>query len=215
MKKNILVTALLLLAGNAFVPAQAQSPEPVAGKDYIEIRNGRPLDPADGMVVVDEFFNYICPACNNFEPVFVAWSEKLPSYVKVDHVPAAFRPDFVQYAHAYYAARIFDVVDETHQAVYDAVHRTHDLPAEGDKPDEARIAKFYSKYGVDADEFLAAMQSFAVETKIRRATQYMQRCRVSSTPSLVINGRYLVQGGSLADMLRIATYLIEKEHAEQ
>lgn len=214
MKKNVFVTALLLLAGSAFVPAQAQSPEPVAGKDYIEIRNGRPLEPADGMVVVEEFFNYICPACNAFEPLFVAWSEKLPSYVRVDHVPAAFRPDFVQYAHAYYAAQIFGIVDETHQAVYDAVHRSHELPAEGDKPDEARIAKFYSKYGVDADEFLAAMQSFAVETKIRRATQYMQRARVSSTPSIVVNGRYLVQGGSLADMLRITTYLIEKEHAQ-
>lgn len=214
MKKNVLVMALMLVAVNIVATARAQPPEPVAGKDYIEIRNGRPLEPADGKVVVEEFFNYICPACNSFEPLFVAWTEKLPAYVRVDHIPASFRPDFVQYAHAYYAAQILGVADETHQAVYDAVHVTHDIPAEGDKPDEARIAKFYSKFGVDADEFLATMQSFAVETRIRRATQYMQRCRVSSTPSIVINGRYLVQGGTLRDMLRIADYLIEKEHSE-
>ena len=40
----------------------------------------------------------------------------------------------------------------------------------------------------------------------------MQRSRVSGTPSLVVNGRYLVRGQSTQDMLRIASYLIEKEH---
>lgn len=207
--KSLLVPALLLLA----LPAQAQSPVPEAGKDYIEISNGRPLEPADGFVVVEEFFNYICPACNSFEPLFVAWTAQLPSYVKLQHVPAAFRADFVQYARAYYAAGIFGVTEKTHKAVYDAIHRAHMLPAEGDKPDEERIAKFYADFGVDPQEFLAAMRSFGVDSKVRRAHEHMQRNRIPSTPSIVVNGRYLVRGTSFADMLRIATYLIEKEHA--
>jgi thiol:disulfide interchange protein DsbA len=119
----------------------------------------------------------------------------------------------VQYARAYYAAQTFDIAEQTHKAVYDAIHRTHVIPAEGDKPDEERIAKFYADYGVDADEFLAAMQSFGVEFKIRRGTEHMQRSKVSSTPSIVVNGRYLVRGTTYGDMLRIASYLIEKEHA--
>jgi thiol:disulfide interchange protein DsbA len=57
------------------------------------------------------------------------------------------------------------------------------------------------------------MQSFGVEGKVRRATEHMQRNRIPSTPSLVINGRYLVGGESYTDMLRIATALIEKERA--
>lgn len=211
--KSILVPALLLLSGSVVLPAQAQSPEPVAGRDYIEIPDGRPLEPAEGMVVVEEFFNYICPACNSFEPVFVAWVDKLPSYVRVDHVPAAFRPDFVQYARAYYAAQSFGVADETHRAVYEAIHRSGDLPAEGDRPNEERIAEFYADYGVDAEKFLAAMQSFGVDLKVRRATEHMQKSKVPGTPGIVINGKYLVRGASYGDMLRIATYLIEKEHA--
>ena len=212
--KSILIPALSIFLANAFMPAQAQTPAPVAGKDYVEISNGRPLDSADGMVVVEEFFNYICPACNSFEPLFVAWTAQLPSYVKVVHVPAAFRTDFVQYAKAYYAAQIFDLVDETHNAVYEAIHRAHVLPAEGDRPDEERIAEFYADFGVDAQEFLGAMQSFGVDFKIRRATEHMQRSRIPSTPSVVINGRYLVQGRTYVDMLRIASYLIEKEYSE-
>ena len=55
------------------------------------------------------------------------------------------------------------------------------------------------------------MKSFAVDLKVRRAAEHMTRSRIPSTPSLVINGRYLVRGNSYADMLRIADYLIEKE----
>jgi thiol:disulfide interchange protein DsbA len=133
--------------------------------------------------------------------------------VELVHIPASFRADFVPYARAYYAAEALGLVGETHNAVYAAIHRTRTLPAEGDRPDEEKIAAFYANYGVDADEFLAAMRSFGTDAKIRQATQYMQRCKVSGTPSIVVNGRYLVRGSSRADMLRIADYLIEKEHA--
>lgn len=202
------ISATLVLLAGAFSPAQAQTP--VAGTDYIEISNGRPLDPAEG-VVVEEFFNYICPACNAFEPLFVAWAAKLPEGVKLVHVPASFRPDFVPYAKAYYAAQSLNVAEKAHAAVYQAIHRTRTLPAEGQRPDEEKIAAFYADYGVEASQFLAAMKSFAVDLKVRRAAEHMARSRIPSTPSLVINGRYLVRGNSYADMLRIADYLIEKE----
>lgn len=211
--KRLFALALLLLAGSTFATAQAQSSVPVAGKDYIEIADGRPLAPAEGKVVVEEFFNYICPACNKFEPEFVAWTKKLPPYVKVEHVPAAFRADFVPYANAYYTAQLFGLADKTHQAAYDAIHKTHQMPAEGQKPDEEKIAAFYAGYGADPQKFLATMNSFGVKSKVRRATEHMQRSQVRSTPSILINGRYLVQGNSFADKLRIASYLIEKEHS--
>jgi thiol:disulfide interchange protein DsbA len=202
------ISATLVLLAGAVSHAQAQTP--VAGTDYIEIGNGRPLDPAEG-VVVEEFFNYICPACNAFEPLFVAWAAKLPDGVKVVHVPASFRPDFVPYAKAYYAAQSLNIAEKAHAAVYQAIHRSRTLPAEGQRPDEEKIAAFYADYGVDAQQFLAAMKSFAVDLKVRRAAEHMTRSRIPSTPSLVINGRYLVRGNSYADMLRIADYLIEKE----
>lgn len=209
MIKPSLFVALCLAA----LSAHGQSPVPAPGRDYIEIPSGRPLDPSDGSVVVEEFFNYACPACFAFEPLFAAWTEKLPPYVKLEHVPASFRADFVQYARAYYAAVALGVAEETHQAVYDGIHRTRALPGEGAPPDEARIARFYADHGVDAKEFLAAMQSVGVNAKVRRASEHMQRNRIPSTPSVVVNGRYLVRGTSYADMLRIASYLIDNEHA--
>lgn len=206
------LAALALLCAGAWDPAHAQPAPPQAGTDYIEIPNGRPLDPAEGMIVVEEYFNYICPACNSFEPLFVAWTRQLPPYVKVQHVPATFRADFVPYARAYYAAQALGLAERTHQAVYDAIHRQRKLPAEGDKPDEQKIAEFYAGFGVEAPKFLAAMRSFAIESRIRRATEHLQRNRIPSTPSIVVNGKYLVRGRTYDDMLRIASFLIEREH---
>ena len=147
------------------------------------------------------------------EPVFLAWQANLRAYVKVVHVPATFRADFVQYAKAYYAAEGLGLVDKTHRAVYEAIHVKRTIPAEGDRPDEEKIAAFYAGFGVTKDEFLTAMRSFGVNVKVNRATEHMTKSRVPSTPSLVINGRYLVRGATWDDSLRIASFLIEKEHA--
>jgi thiol:disulfide interchange protein DsbA len=211
--KNNTLRALLIVASSAFGAAQAQAPEPVAGRDYIEIPNGSPLERAEGKVIVEEFFNYICPGCNAFEPTFLAWTADLPDYVKVVHVPATFRPDFVPYARAYYAAQALGIAEKTHADVYRAIHQTGRLPGEGRRIDEERIAEFYADYGVTKEQFLQTMRSFGVEAKLKRATEHLQRSRVPSTPSLVINGRYLVRGNTYADALRIANYLIEKERA--
>jgi protein dithiol oxidoreductase (disulfide-forming) len=211
--KSSMIPALLVLAASVVGSAQAQTAAPVAGKDYTEIPNGRPLDPADGVVVVEEFFNYICPACNSFEPTFVAWSAKLPPYAKVVHIPATFRADFMQYAKAYYAAEALGLVDKTHHDVYEAIHVKHAIPAEGDRPDEEKVAAWYANYGVSKDVFLSTMRSFGVNVKVNRATEHMTKNRVPSTPSIVVNGRYLVKGTTWDDTLRIASFLIEKERA--
>lgn len=205
----------LFLVGLATAPDTARSQEsvPVAGEDYVVIENGHPLDAVEGKIVVEEFFNYACPACNSFEPLLLAWMSDQPDDVELVHVPASFRTDFVPYARAYYAAEIHGVAKKAHGAVYLAIHGTRTLPGEGAQPDEERIAAFYAEYGVDASKFLRTMRSFGVDSKVRQATEYMRRVGVTGTPSLVVNGRYLVRGSSLGATLRIASYLIDKERA--
>ena len=194
--------------------AAPQGPAPVAGTDYVLIEGGQPWEPQNGAVEVAEMFNYICPACYSFDPTLRNWKAKQPADVRVVYVPAQFRPDFVPYAKAYFAAQTLGIEEKSHGAVYEAIHVKHSIPAEGDKPDEAKVAEFYTAYGVSAAQFLSTMKSFAVAGKVNKANQFAVRSKVEGTPSLIVNGKYLVKGRSWEDMLRVTDHLIAMERAQ-
>ncbi|MGH8060504.1 MAG: DsbA family protein [Pseudoxanthomonas sp.] len=188
-------------------------PALIPGTDYVVIQGGQPFDPLDGKIEVVEVFGYVCPACNAFQSSVRAWKAKLPADVRVTYVPAQFGPDWIPYAHAFYAAESLGLVDKTHDAVYDAIHAKNTLPGEGDKPTAAPIAAFYANYGVSAEQFTNAMNSFAINGKLSKAKQFAIRSQISGTPSLIVDGKYLVKGRNWDDMLRIADQLIAQERA--
>ena len=201
-------------AADAALPAATGNGAPlVAGTDYEEIQNGQPFDPLNGKIEVVEVFGYVCPACFRFQPMINAWEKSLPADVRFTYVPAAFGPEWVPYAHAFYVSQSMGLVAKTHDAVFNAIHVAQTLPGEGKTPDEAAIAKFYGQYGADPRQFLDAMHSFAVDAKVNRAKQFMTRSGVQGTPTLIIDGRYRVLGKSYDDMLRIANQLIAQERA--
>ena len=199
---------------DAATPAATGNGAPlVAGTDYEEIQNGQPFDPLNGKIEVVEVFGYVCPACFRFQPMINGWEKSLPSDVRFTYVPAAFGPEWVPYAHAFYVSQSMGLVAKTHDALFNAIHVAQTLPGEGKTPDEAAIAKFYGQYGADPKQFLEAMHSFAVDAKVNRAKQFMTRSGVQGTPTLIIDGRYRVLGKSYDDMLRIANQLIAQERA--
>jgi thiol:disulfide interchange protein DsbA len=195
-------------------PQPYTGPALVPGVDYTEIAGGQPFEPLDGKVEVVEFFNYICPACAAFENQFESWRARQPADVRVTLVPATFRPDFAAYAKAYYAADALGVAAKSHKALFDAIHLQHALPGEGEAFDEDKVAAFYAQYGVGADQFKNALHSFAVNGKTNKATQYLMASQVASTPSLLVDGKYLVKGRSWDDMIRILDGLVAQERAK-
>lgn len=197
---------------NPVVPPQG--PAPVAGTDYEEIAGGQPYQPLAGKIEVVEVFGYVCPACASFHPIVSEWEKKLPSDVHFTYVPAPFGAEWNPYAKSYYAAESMGLVDRTHDALITAIHVQNSMPGEGDTPDEQKIADFYAGYGANAAQFLATMNSFAVASSIARGKQFMVRSGVSSTPTLVINGKYRITGGrGWGDKVRIADHLIAMERA--
>ena len=205
-------------------PAPAEAPPAPASptapattlqdSDYQVIADGKPYSAVAGKIEVVEFFNYICPACNSFDPLLHAWKAKLPVDVHLIYVPADFRADFEVYARAYYAADLLGIAEKAHQAVYQAIHDTHTLPGEGRLPDEKVIAAFYAQHGVTAQAFSDAMNSFAVNIRMSQGHQFEVQSQLASTPSLLVNGRYMVKGKDFEDKLRIASLLIERERSQ-
>jgi thiol:disulfide interchange protein DsbA len=200
-------------AATTATPAAANAGGLVAGTDYAEIPGGQPYLPLNGKIEVVEVFNFICPACNVFEPSFEAWKAKLPADVRVTYVPASFGPQWQPYAQAYLVAESMGLDAKSHTAMFNAIHATHTLPGEGQPPNEAAIGQFYAKYGADPKQFVDAMHSFATDARLNRAKQFMLAAGVQGTPTLIINGKYRVIGKSFDDYLRIADALIARERA--
>lgn len=131
-----------------------------------------------------------------------------------DPVPAAFGGYWIPYARAFFAAQQLGVQPRTHQAVFDALHKTGALPIQNASVDE--IANFYASQGVDRAKFVAALRGPAVDAQLAKARDWVAGAGVEGTPTLIVNGRYRVTGGrTYSDMLQIADRLVARERARK
>ncbi len=210
-------TPVAAAAAEASEPAPAATPdtpvgpEPVAGVDYVEIAGGQPFAPESGRIEVAEVFSYTCPHCAQFEPLVMAWRARQPADVKFVAVPGPFAANPVPFAQAFYAAESMGLLGKSHAAVFNALHIDHSLDYRDASPE--KLGQFYARFGADPQQFAAAMKSFAVDAKVKRAMQFITKSGVDGTPAVVVNGRYRVTGKTLEDTLRIATHLVARERA--
>ncbi|HEY0178103.1 MAG TPA: thiol:disulfide interchange protein DsbA/DsbL [Dokdonella sp.] len=202
----------LLLLSNALAATPAASAEPKwqAGKNYFAITPPQPTASGDKIEVL-EVFSYACPHCAHFQPYAEQIKAGLPDYAAFDYMPAVFNPQWEPYARAYYTAQSLGVLAQTHQALFDALHRDH-LPLR--TIDD--LATFYAEHGVDRAKFLAASSSFEVESKLARARELVKNFGVDGTPSIVVDGKYRVtaqSAGGYPELIELVGWLVEQAHA--
>jgi len=198
--------AVLLLA--LLLPAVSCAQDAlVPGTDYFVIEGGQPYRPLKGKIEVVEVFSYWCIHCAHFQPQVDAWKRKLPADVRFSYVPAVFY-DNDPFARAFFAAESNGALASTHDALFDAVHVRQTL-AKNATVDE--LAGFYALHGFNGAKMRAAMQTPAVEAQLAHAKTFALRSGIPSTPALVVNGKYRVEGRTAADRLRIASALIAME----
>ena len=197
--------SLATLSAWGVAPAQAQGKKPQEGTDYLALDKRVPVE-AGGKVEVIEFFWYSCPHCNAFEPALEAWIKKAPKDVDVKRMPVAFRDDFVPQQKLYYTLEAMNKIDELHRKVFYAIH-VEKQPLNR----EDGILAWAGKQGLDPAKFAEIYKSFAVASKVRRATQLQDAFKVSGVPALGIAGRFYTDGslaGSMERALMVTEYLV-------
>jgi len=162
---------------------------------------------------VVEVFSYACPHCAHFQPYVDELKSKLPANAQFVLLPAVFNAQWEPFARAFYAAQALGLVDKTHQALFDALHRDHQ--ALGSLP---ALAKWYAGYGADEGNFLSTASSFVVEAKMARGNDLVRDYKVEGTPTLIINGKYRVAMNTErsigpAETVQLALYLVQQESA--
>jgi len=188
---------------------------PVAGTDYVVIPGGTPFKAGGDRIEVVEVFGYTCPHCATFEPLVSAWSASLPADVEFVPMAAPFGGFWMPYAKAFFTAQTMGVAEQSHEAVFRAIHVDRSLPVQP-LPTDEQLGQFYAQFGVDPKQFASTMSSFAITARLNQARQFIERSFGSdnpSTPSLIINGKYRIKTAPFDEQLRIADHLIAMERA--
>ena len=81
--------------------------------------------------------------------------------------------------------------------------------------DPSKAAKFYAKFGVKAEDFVATANSFTINTRMKQADAYIKAAGVDVTPTIIVNGKYRLTtssaGGGWDKAQQLILYLVKKE----
>ena len=199
--KQLFMVLALLCATHAFA-------EPEAGKDYQILNPAQPTQSGNKIEVL-EFFFYGCSHCYNLNPQLSAWEKKMPKDIKFTYVPAIFdRPTWEVSARTFYALEALGQLAQLHDALFSAWNDNIELV------DEASTTDFLAKHGVDRKKFSDAYNSFSMQSKVVRAKQMEQIYRIRGTPSLVVDGKYLITGLPPAETIQVLNALVDKARKE-
>ncbi|NVD35923.1 thiol:disulfide interchange protein DsbA/DsbL [Marinobacter lutaoensis] len=207
MIRSFGVVAILSLAMAFAGVANAETWQ--EGVHYRKLETPVHTESTDGVEVAEVFW-YGCPHCYRFKPLAEAWEAQAPDYVHYVRIPAALGRSWEPHARAFYALEALGQLDKVHDALFDALAGEHRPLNDGES-----LAKFVAGYGVDPDEFLKAYNSFGVNAKLQQAQAKVRGARITGTPSMLVNGKYVVtasMAGSHEAVLKVVDYLVEKEH---
>ena len=179
------------------------------GAHYELLTPTQPTSSGPDQVEVAEVFWYGCPHCFSFEPYLETWQPA--EYVSFVRVPAVWNPTLRLHARAFYTAEALGKSAEMHGPIFEEIHVNGNF-----LDDETKLAQFFARFGVSTEDFQSAFNSFTVETKLQRADELNRRYRISSVPSVVINGKYTsnaTMAGSYDRLIELIDELAARENA--
>lgn len=161
------------------------------GKDYQLINPAQPTT-SGAKVEVIEFFYYGCPGCNGLQPPLRAWLKKKPADVEFRRAPVVFQDSWLPLTTAYHAFDAMGVVDKVHYELFNAIHDRRTLEIKGLLRDPKPLFDWVEKQGVERQKFIDVFNSFGVRSRTNRSIELPGNYHVTSTPTLVVDGRYLM-----------------------
>jgi thiol:disulfide interchange protein DsbA len=122
-------------------------------------------------------------------------------------MPAAFSPDD-PFMLGYFAADAAKAVPATHARMFEAIHETGELARNSTLQ---QVSSFYLHLpGVNAKAFDAALaDKVGMGRKMLAAREFQMRSKIPGTPSIIVDGRYLVLGNSYDNLLANARLVID------
>lgn len=205
MARQALAAGVMLLAAGTASAAFA----PQQGVHYKLLTPAQPTDVAPGKVEVVEVFWYACGHCYLLEPKLEAWERSgKPANAQLVRLPATWNNTLKTHARVFYTMELLGK-----QNLHPEIWREINL--KGNRLDTpAAIETFFTSHGVSKADFQRAFASFAVDSKIMKAEDLNRRYKISGTPTVIVNGKYVTDvgmAGSEDRLFEVINALVAKE----
>lgn len=199
--KQLMAVIMLLCATQALAESEMD-------KGYKLLIPPQPTSSGNKIEVL-EFFFYGCSHCFSLHPLMTAWEKEMPKDVALTYVPAIFNPSWEPMARTFYALEALGQLRQLHDPLFKAWDANENLM------DEASITAFVSRYGVNGKKFGQAYNSFSMQSKIVRAKQMGQAYGLRGTPTLVVDGKYLITGLHPPEAMEVLNEVIAMARKER
>ena len=196
--KNIfksLIFAVVFMFGSTACSGAQQ------GKDYTLLNPAQPS--SSSKIEVLEFFFYECGHCFHLHGELAKWEKTMPGDVQLNFVPTIFRDSTEPLARTFFALESMGKIAQVDDAIYQAIHVKHT-----ELYDLDTIGAFVASNGVDRNKFTSIYKSFTVNSKIVRAKQMIRSYGIEGTPTLVVDGKYVITGLQPTDTIRVLDEVI-------
>jgi protein dithiol oxidoreductase (disulfide-forming) len=189
------------------------------GANYTRIVPAQPTNVPAGQVEVLEFFWYACPHCYALEPTVAAWLKSKPAYVSFSRIPVQWNEGHRSLARLFYTLDSMGKLNDVHGEIFKEIQVNGD-PLTGPDPNNAAAAErvqltFIKRLGISEADFEKEYHGFNVETAMQRADELVQRYRVTSVPTFVVNGKFVTDvtmAGSPDRLMLLLSDLAAQEH---
>ena len=200
--KHLLVLTVFLFSTQVMADVEA-------GRDYKELSPAQPIHTGEKIEVL-EFFFYGCSHCFNLHPHITAWEKKMPKDVTLQYVPVIFRDSWEGMARTFYALEAIGQQQRLHNDLFNAWNVNNI-----DLSDEAKVSDFVAQHGVDRSKFSAAFNSFTMSSKVARSNQMVRDYGIRGTPTLVVDGKYVITGLEPEETIKVLDVVVAKARKER
>jgi thiol:disulfide interchange protein DsbA len=166
--------------------------DPKSGAEYQTLATPQATQVVGKKIEVIEFFAYHCPACFMMEPHVADWVKKHKDDVVFKRIAFPFRGATDAEAHLWLTLESMGQAEEWGPKVFRAVH-VERIRLGSDE----QILEWMGKSGLDKAKFMEHWNSFGVLTKLKRLPQLAAGYRIDSTPSFVVDGRFVTNPSAI------------------
>ena len=184
--------------------------------NYVEGVNYRalatPIVTSGEQVEVMEFFWYGCPHCESFEKPLHQWQKTMAADVRLVQSPAIWNDLMKLHAKVFFIVQNMPAGDKAHAALFQEVMGLREI--RDIKLQTQKMAEFLQRFGLSQTDFERQLASAEINQQLAQAIKLMSQSEIDGTPSIVVNGRYLVlnqSAKSFEQVLDMARFLVEKE----